>query len=683
MPVAADRSKEQHPVLPIPSLMDFHEEGITEREWYRRWSEACSKRTELMNKEETDPLRYGYEPGVWKISDALLGQPCRDLSFIDKLKKRFNMSWDDWCQDVRELLGMLQVIKIQLIAGTNRSGKTEYAGKRVNQNMTEVDDFQVWCYAETNDNSIRIQQPALYKYLDPNFRAEKIKTDTAYVNYSKQRGFVDGHYILPETLSENDLRNYSQDVKTAEGGDLDMCWADELIPPSYMNTLPARIASRGGFMIVTFTPVEGYTPVVAEFQNSAEIALAVPGYLLPIDGGEPDVPRAMGFESQEEMDAARKEGIMCRPWDVLDWYEWACLGRQQQLDGKRPKLELRQAEDGRMVGPGFPLPPAGRHFKMMPRVKRCFDPERAIVYYHPMDNPYANPLELWNRYRKKARKEIQIRMYGEAERMQANQCPKFSRSVHEIPDEKIPQDGTVYQIMDPTPGGRPYVFGYFRVTRHGAYLFSEFPRVDLRPEEVDLDDFPSGEWAVVSERKGGVNDGDPGPACQPIGWGYSRYKQQFAVEEGWEDAESGKPVSEWTEEAGAKIKVMARYMDPAAAEMPRQNEEETLTLIEEFENIDVFFEHAMRGKNTADRIRAINDALDYDVNEDGEITRYPWLRIAESCKNSIYCLENYLGVDGSKGVMKDFIDILGYFCKLELDYLEDEAAWENSGGGHM
>ena len=67
------------------------------------------------------------------------------------------------------------------------------------------------------------------------------------------------------------FKAYEQDRTTIEGGNLDMVWPDELVPVDWVRTLELRIAEKSGWMVITFTPVEGYTPTVAQFQDGAAV----------------------------------------------------------------------------------------------------------------------------------------------------------------------------------------------------------------------------------------------------------------------------------------------------------------------------------------------------------------------------------------------------------------------------
>jgi hypothetical protein len=58
----------------------------------------------------------------------------------------------------------------------------------------------------------------------------------------------------------------------------------------------------------------------------------------------------------------------------------------------------------------------------------------------------------------------------------------------------------------------------------------------------------------------------------------------------------------------------------------------------------------------------------------------PRLLIHERCKNVIWALENWTGLDGQHGARKDFIDLLRYMALNPPVYLLPEAM-ECRGGG--
>jgi hypothetical protein len=69
-------------------------------------------------------------------------------------------------------------------------------------------------------------------------------------------------------------------VTVIEGGDCDLIWCDELVPLSWIETLRYRLVTRAGILLITFTPIEGYSPAVKEFLDGARTVLEAPAELL-------------------------------------------------------------------------------------------------------------------------------------------------------------------------------------------------------------------------------------------------------------------------------------------------------------------------------------------------------------------------------------------------------------------
>jgi len=318
-----------HPVIRTPRVADFWrapDGSIREKEVVRKlYEQACQSRDAAIMQEQRDPIRYGWEPPIWKVCDALLGLPLYDLAFAEEIEARFGWVWEEWSEAMRlKLLHTSTRLKVLLISGPNRSGKTEYAAKRTNQIMNDFPGEIAWCYAQNNDNSIEIMQPALYRHLPAEIRTgSDIKSKTTYIKYSQHNGFTDNRYVLPNA-SLVSLRNYSQKEETLEGPALKWVWGDELIPPNFQTTLEGRIGDRDGWMVDTFTPIKGWSATVNMFMSASEIAKSCIAYLLPLDTLGPDEIRAYGFHSAEERAACwADDPRRTRPEDVHCWLEAA------------------------------------------------------------------------------------------------------------------------------------------------------------------------------------------------------------------------------------------------------------------------------------------------------------------------------------------------------------------------
>lgn len=216
----------EHPVYPLPSFEDSQADPEAVEAY-------LLKRNELIESEVADPWRYGYRPGVWGLVEEELRAGQREV----------------------------------LITGGNRASKSEYAGFKSVEVMLAGEKKRVWCLQTTEPNSVEMQQPIVWKYIPPELKGLK-KGQVVNISYTQKNGFSENKFILPNG-SECIFRNYAQDITVVEGGDCDLIWADELIPLNWIETLRYRLVTRAGILLITFTPVEGYTPAVKEFLDGA------------------------------------------------------------------------------------------------------------------------------------------------------------------------------------------------------------------------------------------------------------------------------------------------------------------------------------------------------------------------------------------------------------------------------
>lgn len=221
-----------HPVLVMPTLDEI--KILTEKHGAEKIAEILSIREDKILAEKLDPYRHGFELPHWIEADSLL-------------------------KENNEVL----------VLGGNRASKTEWAAKRVVQTLVNMKDARVWCLHTTNQSSIQMQQNVVHKYLPAEFKNLK-KNKVQNVEYTQKNGFSDNTFILPNK-SQCFFMNYAQKRDVIEGGEVDLIWCDELVPLDWIETLRYRLVTRSGKLIVTFTPVTGYSPVVKEYVSGAKI----------------------------------------------------------------------------------------------------------------------------------------------------------------------------------------------------------------------------------------------------------------------------------------------------------------------------------------------------------------------------------------------------------------------------
>jgi hypothetical protein len=196
--------------------------------------EYLKARNERIANEIEDPWRYGYRPASWERADKELARGYTEM----------------------------------LLLGGNRASKSEYGGYSAVRALMKGAKKRVWCLQSTSPNSIEMQQPIVWKYVPLEYR-DLPKGRIANVSYSQKNGFSEGKFVFPNG-SECIFRNYAQDISVIEGGDVDLIWCDELVPLSWIETLRYRLLTRGGLLLMTFTPIEGYSQAVKEYLDGAK-----------------------------------------------------------------------------------------------------------------------------------------------------------------------------------------------------------------------------------------------------------------------------------------------------------------------------------------------------------------------------------------------------------------------------
>ena len=226
-----------HPLyaLPTKEQYDCDPDGV------RRYLEIRQERIRL---EETDPFRAGYVPEVWGLVDQAIQEGKKEI----------------------------------LILGGNRSSKSCCCARKVVEVLLAGPKRTVWCLQSTFDNSVEMQQPIVYHYL-PQELKEARKGKVVNISYSQKMGFTQQKFILPNA-SECIFRHYSQAEHVIEGGNCDLIWADEMVPLNWIETLRYRLVTRAGLLLISFTPIQGWTPAVKEYLDGAKTVERAPAPLL-------------------------------------------------------------------------------------------------------------------------------------------------------------------------------------------------------------------------------------------------------------------------------------------------------------------------------------------------------------------------------------------------------------------
>jgi hypothetical protein len=308
----------------------------------------------------------------------------------------------------------------------------------------------------------------------------------------------------------------------------------------------------------------------------------------------------------------------------------------------------------------------------MPFVLKCHKPGRWVVVAFRELNPFNDMARLANDAAGETMAGLKLHFYGWPERLVGVAFPRFNDSVHVIPHEAVPTEGSDYVVIDPA-GDRNWFILWLRVDPLGRiFVWQEYP------------DSTYGEWAVPGKRP----DGARGPAQTADGGkGLAEYKRLLCQGSGWtRDAATGR----WSPDKGRPI--VEFIGDPRAFEAPVPGQEEETNL----RNLMLEEQRDRQGVVTGPSIdlvaapscgveegkTLINDALAYNPDLPVNVLNAPRLYISERCRNLIYCLKTWTGLDGEKGAAKDPIDALKYALKRGVEYLDPKRSRVRGGGSY-
>ena len=217
---------------------------------------------------------------VWKAREDAIA-----LSASNPLEHGFEL--ESWA-NARE---SLKAVDSLIISGGNRSSKTEFSAKAVVEAALGNPNAEIVCFAQDAAASVRVQQRAIYRYLPTDLK-EKKKEKIAYLNYSQQNGFTGDQFILPNGSAVY-FHTYSQfqlNRSKFEGYELGSfsptvsnigLWPDEYLEDGdLIETMIFRLATRNAKMILSATPIKGYTPFIGSYLKDAEIIKTRPATLL-------------------------------------------------------------------------------------------------------------------------------------------------------------------------------------------------------------------------------------------------------------------------------------------------------------------------------------------------------------------------------------------------------------------
>ena len=160
-----------------------------------------------------------------------------------------------------------------VILGGNRSSKSTLASRLCVWAAGSIPNAEVRAYHVNEDRSIEDQQRMIYDALPVGIKELPTKKGISHsLQYSQKNGFTDNICILPPIkngfrggqIKFANYRQYQADAQVAEGFKSHFIWCDEECPQKLFETLQYRTIDYHGRIVLTFTTLSGWTPLVQD-----------------------------------------------------------------------------------------------------------------------------------------------------------------------------------------------------------------------------------------------------------------------------------------------------------------------------------------------------------------------------------------------------------------------------------
>lgn len=157
-------------------------------------------------------------------------------------------------------------------------------------------------------------------------------------------------------ISRLGFKNYKQDVAAFMGTSRHGIWLDEECPLDIYNECNIRTATTAGIMLVTFTPLQGLSPMVINFCKKADF-LAGARPIVVVAGELEDLENGYDAnEAEETVGRSRRKAVIQAGWDDTPWLDAETKARLLEDTPDFLKDARSKGIPSQGAGAVFPIP---------------------------------------------------------------------------------------------------------------------------------------------------------------------------------------------------------------------------------------------------------------------------------------------------------------------------------------
>lgn len=170
--------------------------------------------------------------------------------------------WDEWGK-----------YPVHCILGGNRSSKSISVARLCMWAAMTIPEARIRCYQVNDAKSITEQQNYIWEALPQRFKSAPKKRGTAHsLTFTQMNGFTNNKLILPphpgfkrgSEIIFGTYAAYRNDPQVVEGWWAHLIWCDEECPQKMYERLLTRLFDAHGRMVLTFTTIQGWSPLVSD-----------------------------------------------------------------------------------------------------------------------------------------------------------------------------------------------------------------------------------------------------------------------------------------------------------------------------------------------------------------------------------------------------------------------------------
>jgi hypothetical protein len=231
---------------------------------YRKGELACA-----LSEEEIDDLP---PERAETLSRLIMDQPGSE--------KEDPIQWGWTLPGWRRVMKNWKDTKIHICLGGNRSSKTTMASRLLVHMAQTIPEAEIRSLHVSEERSISDAQRYIWEALPARYKRAKKKSENHSLQYTQKNGFNSAKAILPpsvkgaergSTISFNNYRQYMADPQIFEGWSAHVIHMDEECPQNIFETLVGgRTVDYHGRVILTFTTLQGWTPLINSLLKGAE-----------------------------------------------------------------------------------------------------------------------------------------------------------------------------------------------------------------------------------------------------------------------------------------------------------------------------------------------------------------------------------------------------------------------------